>query len=95
LYLIFDIIYFLNHDFFKSFPGETHMSNKEKAMEVLREHIEEQELEYADNYRVACINDSDMMDEFLESEENGCCGAYKAEVIINNETWIIGCNYGH
>jgi len=71
------------------------MSNKEKAMEFLREHIEEQELEYADNYRVACINDSDMMDEFLESEENGCCGAYKAEVIINNETWIIGCNYGH
>lgn len=70
-------------------------TQKQKAIDILEEHIEEQNLEYADNYRVARNNDSEALDEFEAQSMNGCCGSYETEVVIDGETWMIGCNYGH
>lgn len=48
-----------------------------------------------DNERLAYDDDPEMMREYFSQEENGCCGSFDAEVVINGQEANIGCNYGH
>ena len=69
--------------------------NHDIAIKILRGIIEDENLECSDNYRVSCLDDEEGMMEFEESAENGCCGSFEKKLTINDEPWIIGCNYGH
>lgn len=66
-----------------------------EAVEVLREHIEMQDLDYADNFRVARSEDSWEKAAFEYVRSHGCCGSYEEEVVIRGVKFIIGCNFGH
>ena len=68
----------------------------EEIYGALEEHIEEYNLEYADNYRFTPTDDDEGMGEFEEISSHGCCGS--AEFTAKDATgreWMIGCNYGH
>lgn len=66
-----------------------------EAVEVLREHIEMQDLDYADNLRVARSEDSWEKAAYEYARRHGCCGCYDEEVLIGGVKFMIGCNYGH
>ena len=52
-------------------------------------------LEYADNFRFAYMDDPAEMAEFERRAHEGCCGIEELEVMIGGRRAIFGCNYGH
>jgi hypothetical protein len=64
----------------------------EDALDWMEEKVDDPCI---DNQRVALVNDPIAMDKYEYKAEHGCCGSVDYEVIINNELYIIGCNYGH
>lgn len=70
-------------------------TSRMKALRVLQQHIEEKDLEYADNYRICKVGDVDDEYRYMDAKHKGCCGFYDTEIEIDGEQWMIGCNYGH
>jgi len=66
-----------------------------KAYEELQYQIARNDLEYADNLRVAVVGDHDQMDYYEDKRARGCCGSFDIRVTIDGVKFDIGCNYGH
>lgn len=66
-----------------------------KALETLRQLIQENSLEYADNFRVCKVGDPEGEQAYMDKQQNGCCGSFDREVTIDGEAWMVGCNHGH
>lgn len=48
-----------------------------------------------DNHRFAYDDDIEAGRVFQEQSDNGCCGSFEREIIVNGRKAWIGCNYGH
>lgn len=48
-----------------------------------------------DNIRFSFIDDDEAMNKYGIAQDNGCCGFFDEEVIVNGKPAIVGCNYGH
>lgn len=48
-----------------------------------------------DNYRFAFEHDDAAIIRYNEQIDEGCCGKFDAEISINGQPAMIGCNYGH
>jgi hypothetical protein len=66
-----------------------------KALEELQYQIARNDLEYADNLRVAVVGDHAQMDYYEDKRARGCCGTFDIRVTIDGKKFDIGCNYGH
>jgi hypothetical protein len=53
------------------------------------------DLECVDNIRVALSSNPESVLLYEEARGNGCCGYMDKELVINNKTYLVGCNYGH
>lgn len=62
---------------------------------VLNELIEQEELEFADNFRFARVGVEDEEFEYSRKAEDGCCGYFDKVVEIKGVEYKVGCNYGH
>jgi hypothetical protein len=75
------------------------LTNKEYnyALAQLRMMIEDQDLEYADNYRFAEVGDPNEEEAYQQAVEKGCCGSFDDEIQypVNGKRIAIGCNHGH
>jgi hypothetical protein len=47
------------------------------------------------NERFAYIEDHIALVEYYDRQEQGCCGSFDADIIVDGRLAIIGCNYGH
>ena len=70
---------------------------KEFALNELDSYIEENKLDYADNYRFADLMDEKENQEYETKQKRGYCGQFDWEVHFKptNKRIRIGCNYGH
>lgn len=66
---------------------------EDQAWDAVQE--EHQNDPYADNHRLAYIDDQEQVDKFEEAERKGCCGSVRLEVTIGGRAALIGCNFGH
>ena len=58
--------------------------------------VEDDGLEYADNYRYALVSDPTSVSDFEDASARGCCGCFETTVLDNQgREWMVGCNYGH
>lgn len=48
-----------------------------------------------DNYRSALISSEEEMEKYEEIRSSGCCGSFDELVLVDNQEYFIGCNYGH
>ncbi len=48
-----------------------------------------------DNFRFAYKGDSKGMEVYNELIDQGCCGFFDQDIIVNGQPAVIGCNYGH
>lgn len=48
-----------------------------------------------DNYRSALISSEEEMEKYEEIRRSGCCGSFDHVVLVDNQEYFIGCNYGH
>ena len=74
---------------------ETVMTPLEKAWNTLYYNIALEDLEYADNLRVADIDDQAETQRYYDAVDQGCCGSFDIRITIENVTFMVGCNYGH
>lgn len=51
--------------------------------------------ECIDNYRFAYDDDEGAVADYLDTQNDGCCGFFDAEVVVAGRKARIGCNYGH
>lgn len=76
-------------------PMERLFQRYPKVVAELHRLIEVNDLEYADNLRIAKADDSwDRLD-FDEAAYRGCCGCFTRVVNVDGVDFIVGCNYGH
>jgi len=66
-----------------------------KSEDEAKDWLGEQDLECADNYRFAFIDDHEAVNKYEEIQSNGCCGFFDSIIEINGRRAYIGCNYGH
>lgn len=66
------------------------------ALDELQRYIDDQDLDYADNIRVA-ERGTDEEYNYDDVKNGGCCGSFDTELFYRpTAKWIlIGCNYGH
>lgn len=78
------------------------MTAREWALGELHRIANEEEdggwprFEYADNYRLASVDDAAAVAEYEAARDEGCCGSY--DTVIEHPIhgkWYIGFNYGH
>lgn len=50
---------------------------------------------FADNHRLAYLDDPEQVAKYEQQEREGCCGFVDLEVTIAGRPALIGCNYGH
>ena len=48
-----------------------------------------------DNHRFALHGDEEGMAKYDRQKDDGCCGSFDREIIVNGLPAKIGCNYGH
>lgn len=48
-----------------------------------------------DNYRFAFKDDADGMSNYTQTQNDGCCGFFDADIIVAGREATIGCNFGH
>jgi hypothetical protein len=48
-----------------------------------------------DNVRFAFLDDEKALEIYKQSLNEGCCGFFDQEIIVNGRKAKIGCNYGH
>lgn len=53
------------------------------------------ELEYADNFRRAWLDDEAAVTKYAEIADNGCCGSATYIYKVGERYLLLGCNYGH
>lgn len=73
----------------------THDEQEKEAINILNEKVKEQDLEYADNFRAAPVNNPKLWAKYKEAFDEGCCGFFDTSIYIDGVQWDIGCNYGH
>lgn len=74
---------------------ESRMTTREKAWNALHYHVGKECLEFSDNYRVAFAGSYKERQAYQQKASEGCCGRFDIRVTIDNQIWMIGCNYGH
>jgi hypothetical protein len=73
----------------------TYSEQEKIAINKIIEIINEQQYEYADNFRAAPVNNPEKWAIYKSAFNDGCCGFYDDSIIIDNIQWDIGFNYGH
>lgn len=71
------------------------MKRNRKVVEALQYAIDREDLECADNYRIAKRDDSWQRVAYDEAISFGCCGSFDTVVVVDGVEWMVGCNYGH
>lgn len=71
------------------------MKRNPKVVEALYYEIHRNDLEYADNYRIAKRDDAWQRAAYDEAISRGCCGSFDTVVVVDDVKWMVGCNYGH
>lgn len=66
-------------------------SSREEAFDWLQD----QEYEYADNFRFGWKDHIGSMEQYEDIRDHGCCGSTDFDITINGRPATIGCNYGH
>jgi hypothetical protein len=74
---------------------ESGMTGFQKTLNALFYEIGRNDLEYADNLRIARRDDQRQFESYLKKQKEGCCGSFDTCVSIDGIEWLIGCNYGH
>jgi len=74
---------------------ESHMTDREKALNELYYQIGREGLYNVDNIRIADQSNPDEFQAYDKQASQGCCGSFDTTVTINNTVYMIGCNYGH
>jgi hypothetical protein len=57
--------------------------------------IETADLDYADTYRLAEIDDAEAVSEFHYEAQEGCCGSFETTFSVGGNDFLFGCRYGH
>lgn len=50
---------------------------------------------FIDNERFAFLDDADAMGKYADQQNEGCCGSFDIEIIVQGRAATIGCNFGH
>ncbi|ATN92798.1 hypothetical protein QGX11_gp035 [Pseudomonas phage PPSC2] len=66
-----------------------------EALEELNYQIARNNLDCADNYRIAIVGNDEQMADYEDKRAHGCCGDFDIRVTIGENKFDIGCNYGH
>ncbi len=53
------------------------------------------DLEYVDNHRYAYVGNEIQEHAYEEAVRQGCCGALDITVMVGQNEFRMGCNYGH
>lgn len=48
-----------------------------------------------DNERYAYLDDDLARARYYDQQDQGCCGFFDADIIVDGRPAMIGCNYGH
>ena len=62
---------------------------------IVRGSGEHDEYDYADNYRIAAVNNEFEVMMYERIKEDGCCGSYDRKINFKGKEYFIGFNYGH
>lgn len=76
----------MSNDLFEKVP---------QLMEDLRYEIGRNDLDYADNFRVAIKGNDESERAYEVLSERGCCGRFDTTTKVDGVVYLIGCNYGH
>lgn len=69
-----------------------HFANKQDAVNWMYEMVDDP---CVDNDRFAFEHDEKAMSDYGWLRDNGCCGSFDANIIVDDKLAVIGCNYGH
>jgi len=58
-------------------------------------YFNDNEYDYADNLRIARAGNEEEVKEYVKDHNNGCCGYYDDVLVIENDVFLMGFNYGH
>lgn len=67
----------------------------DKARDRLAQEVLIQDLDCVDNWRVARKDNPEEVRAYETARDDGCCGFYDTEVLVDGVIFMIGCNYGH
>lgn len=67
-------------------------SSKKEALDWMYKEVDDL---CVDNERFAYYNDEKAMAAYDKQVDEGCCGSFDQDVVINGRLARIGCNYGH
>jgi hypothetical protein len=70
-------------------------TSEQEAEAWMDKDLEDSDEHCIDNYRFAFLDDAKAMADYQDKKDNGCCGYFDEEVVVNGRKAIIGCNYGH
>lgn len=51
--------------------------------------------ECIDNIRFSFLDDAEGVEQYLNQQDDGCCGFFDAEISVGGRLAAVGCNYGH
>lgn len=67
-------------------------TSKEEAESWMKDKVDDP---CVDNYRFAYLDDNAALAAYERQRQEGCCGEFDEEIIVNGRKATIGCNYGH
>lgn len=73
-------------------PNTKTFQTKQDAIDWMFDEVDDP---CVDNVRFAYADDADAVAEYDAATDAGCCGSFHAEVIVDEKTAYIGCNFGH
>lgn len=68
-------------------------ASQKAAVDWLYEQMQTEEC--VDNFRFAFVDDPLGMALYLAKQQDGCCGFFDREILVEGRKAHIGCNYGH
>jgi len=57
--------------------------------------IDKGDFDFADNYRIAEVDDEEAVTRYEEQRADGCCGFYDRKINFKGTWFFVGFNYGH
>lgn len=66
--------------------------SKEEAFVWVDDTVED---DCIDNYRFAFKDDKVALDRYEDQKNDGCCGFFDRDVMVDGRPAMVGCNYGH
>ena len=79
----------------KEIFGMKQFNSKEEAINDMYRCLEAPGEDCIDNTRFAYLDNPEEMEDYENSQEEGCCGFFDMEILVAGRKATIGCNYGH